>query len=135
MGYTYDAQAKYARSHAWVRLDGEFAVVGVSDYAQQRLSDVMWVEVSRPGTVITSGEPVGEIESVKASGDAYSPVSGEVIEVNEALGAQPDLINRDPYGQGWLAKLRLSSPTELMSLMDASAYEAFVLEEETTGGH
>lgn len=136
MGYTYDQRARYAHTHAWVRLEGELAVIGVSDYAQQRLSDVMWVELPRIGSVVASGDPIGVIESIKASGDAYSPISGEVVEANAALEAKPDLINQDPYGQAWLAKLRPSRPTELTELMDAPAYEAYVLlEEEKTGGH
>ena len=126
MGYTYDQRAKYAHTHAWVRLEGELAVIGVSDYAQQQLSDVMSVELPRIGSVVAAGDPIVAVESVKASGDAYSPISGEVVEVNTALEAKPDLINQDPYGQAWLAKLRPSRPTELTELMDAPAYEAFV---------
>jgi len=135
MGYTYDQRAKYAHTHAWVRLEGELAVIGVSDYAQQQLSDVMWVELPRIGFVVAAGDPIVAVESIKASGDAYSPISGEVVEVNTALEAKSDLINQDPYGQGWLAKLRPSRPTELTELMDAPAYEAFVVESEKTGGH
>ena len=135
MGYTYDQRAKYAHTHAWVRLEGELAVIGVSDYAQQQLSDVMWVELPRIGFVVAAGDPIVAVESVKASGDAYSPISGEVVEVNTALETKSDLINQDPYGQAWLAKLRPSRPMELAELMDAPAYEAFVVESETTGGH
>jgi glycine cleavage system H protein len=135
MGYTYDQRAKYARTHAWVRLEGELAVIGVSDYAQHQLSDVMSVELPRIGSVVAAGDPIVAVESIKASGDAYSPISGEVVEVNMALEARSDLINQDPYGRAWLAKLRPSRPTELTELMDAPAYEAFVVESETTGGH
>ena len=134
MGYTYDQRAKYAHTHAWVRLEGELAVIGVSDYAQQQLSDVMWVELPRIGFVVAAGDPIVVIESVKASGDAYSPISGEVVEVNMALEARSDLINQDPYGRAWLAKLRPSRPAELTELMDAPAYETFV-ENEKAGGH
>lgn len=135
MGYKYDLQARYANTHAWVRLEGELAVIGVSDYAQQQLSDVMWVELPRIGTIVASGDPIVAIESVKSSSDAYSPISGEVVEVNTALETKSDLINHDPHGQGWLAKLRPSRPEELAELMDAPAYEAFVLEEEKAGRH
>ncbi len=135
MGYQYDVVAKYSPTHAWVRLDGALAVVGVSDYAQKQLSDVMWVELPAVGATIAAGDSMAVIESVKASGDAYSPISGEVVEVNQALGARPELINQDPYGQAWLAKLRPARPDELAGLMDATAYEAFVLEEEQQGGH
>jgi glycine cleavage system H protein len=134
MGYTYDQRAKYAYTHAWVRLEGELAVIGVSDYAQQQLSDVMWVELPRIGSVVAAGDPIVAVESVKASGDAYSPISGEVVEVNTALETKSDLINQDPYGRAWLAKLRPSRPMELSALMDAPAYEAFV-ENEKAGGH
>jgi glycine cleavage system H protein len=135
MSYTYDPNAKYNQLHAWVRMDNDLAVVGVSDYAQQRMSDVMWVELPAVGAVLAQGDAVGFIESIKASGEAYSPVSGEVVEVNKALEAKPDLINQDPYGQAWLAKLRPTQPGQLNGLMNAEAYEAFVIEEEQTGGH
>jgi glycine cleavage system H protein len=135
MSYTYDLDAKYNKLHAWVKIDNGLAVVGVSDYAQQRLSDVMWVELPAIGAAIAQGDAVCYIESIKASGEAYSPISGEVVEVNSALTEKPDLINNDPYGQAWLAKLRPTRLEELAVLMDAGAYEAFVIEEEETGGH
>lgn len=135
MGYTFDSDAKYNKLHAWVRIDDGLAVVGISDYAQQRLSDVMWVEIPAVGAYINQGEAIGYVESIKASGEAYSPVSGEIVEVNPALAAAPDLINRDPYGQAWFAKLRLSRPEELAGLMNSEVYEAFVVEEEQAGGH
>ena len=123
------------RSHAWVRLDSQLAVIGVSDYAQKQLSDVMWVELPALGTVLAKGDVLSAIESIKASGEVYSPITGEVVEVNVALEATPDLINRDPYGEAWLAKLRPGGPAELDDLMDAHAYQAFVAEEDQTGGH
>ena len=135
MGYQYDLAAKYSRTHAWVRLDGALAVVGVSDYAQKQLSDVMWVELPKVGATVTAGDSIAVIESVKATDDAYSPISGEVVEVNPALEAKPELINQDPYGQAWLAKLRPAQPDELAQLMDARAYEDFVQEEVQQGGH
>jgi glycine cleavage system H protein len=135
MSYTYDFDAKYHKLHTWVRMENGLAVVGVSDYAQQRLSDVMWVELPAVGAAIAQGDAVCYIESIKSSGEAYSPVSGEVVEVNQELAATPDLINRDPYGQAWLAKLRPGRPDELAGLMNAESYEAFVTEEEQTGGH
>jgi glycine cleavage system H protein len=135
MSYTYDPDARYTRSHTWVRLDGQLAVIGVSDYAQKHLSDVMWVELPAPGTVLAEGDVLSEVESIKASGEVYAPVAGEVVEVNAALASTPDLINRDPYGEAWLAKVRPADAADLEDLMDVQAYEAFVVEEEQTGGH
>lgn len=135
MTYTYDSNARYHKLHTWVRMDGDLAVVGVSDYAQQRLSDVMWVELPAVGASLSQGDAVCFIESIKSSGEAYAPISGEVIEANRSLESKPDLLNQDPYGEAWVAKLRLTRPEELDGLMGAVAYEAFVAEEETTGGH
>jgi glycine cleavage system H protein len=135
MTYTYDLDARYHELHTWVRVDGDVAVVGVSDYAQQRLSDVMWVELPAVGASIAQGDAVCYIESIKSSGEAYAPISGEVVEVNRALEGKPDLLNRDPYGEAWVAKLRLSRPSELDGLMGPGAYEKFVTEEVETGGH
>ena len=135
MTYTYDSDARYHKLHTWVRLDGDAAVVGVSDYAQQRLSDVMWVELPAVGSVLRQGETLCFIESIKSSGEAYAPVSGEVIEVNGALESKSELVNRSPYGEGWIARVRLAHPEELEGLMAPTAYGAFVDEEERTGGH
>ncbi len=135
MSYIYELDAKYHKLHTWVRLEGELAVVGISDYAQQRLSDVMWVELPSVGAIVGQGEAVCYIESIKSSGEAYAPVSGEVVEVNSALATKPDLMNQDPYGQAWVAKLRPTHLEELAGLMGAEDYEAFVIEEEQTGGH
>lgn len=135
MGYQYDLAAKYSQTHAWVRLDGALAVVGVTDYAQKQLSDVMWVELPKVGAMVAAGDSMAVIESVKATDDAYSPVSGEVVEVNPVLEGKPELVNKDPFGQAWLAKVRLTQPAELDQLMDAAAYEAFVQEEVEKGGH
>jgi glycine cleavage system H protein len=135
MGYVYDPAVRYDGAHTWARLEGELVVVGVSDFAQKQMSDVMAVELPRIGTVVGRGDPICIIESVKSSSDAYSPIGGEVVAINTALEAKPDLINQDPYGLAWLAKLRPARAAELSELMDAGAYEAFVVEEETTGGH
>lgn len=135
MGYKYDPQAKYAKSHEWVRLEGNIAIVGVSDYAQHLLSDVVYVDLPEVGDTVTQGESLGTIESVKAAEDAYSPLSGEVLDVNTELENHPEWINEDPYGKAWLVRVRPSDLSELDTLMDATAYEAYVNEEEEKGAH
>lgn len=135
MSHIYDLDSRYHKLHTWVRLDGDLAVVGITDYAQERLSDVMWVELPAVGATVAQGEALCFIESIKSSGEAYAPISGEVIEVNPALTAKPDLMNRDPYGEAWVAKVRPARPEEFAGLMGAEAYEAYVIEEEQTGGH
>jgi len=130
-----DPQAKYARSHEWVRMEGEVAVIGVSDYAQHLLSDVVYVELPEAGDTITKGESFATVESVKAAEDAYAPISGEVVEVNTELEDNPEWVNVDPYGKAWMIKVAPSDLSELDDLMDASAYGAYVQEEEEKGGH
>ncbi len=135
MSYKYDPQAKYAKSHEWVRLEGNIAIIGVSDYAQHLLSDVVYVDLPEVGDTVTQGESLGTIESVKAAEDAYSPLSGEVLDVNTELENHPEWINEDPYGKAWLVRVRPSDLSELDNLMDAAAYEAYVNEEEEKGAH
>lgn len=135
MAYKFDAQARYAKSHEWVRVEGDVAVVGVSDYAQHLLSDIVYVELPEVGDTLTKGESMGTVESVKAAEDAIAPVSGEVSEVNTELEDNPEWVNEDPYGKAWLVKVTLSDESELADLMDATAYEAYVQEEEEKGGH
>ena len=135
MSYRYDAKAKYAKSHEWARMEGKIAVVGVSDYAQHLLSDVVYVDLPEVGDTVTKGESLGTVESVKAAEDAYSPISGEVVEINSDLEDHPEWVNEDPYGKAWLIKVKPSDPRELHDLMAAAAYEAFVAEEEEKGTH
>lgn len=135
MSYKIDPKARYAKSHEWVRLEGDVAVVGVSDYAQHLLSDVVYVELPEVGDVLTKGEELGTVESVKAAEAAYAPVSGEVLEVNTALEGTPEWVNEDPYGKAWLVKVALSDASELDDLMEAAVYEKYVQEEEEKGGH
>lgn len=135
MGYRFDSNAKYAKSHEWARLEGDIAVIGVSDYAQHLLSDVVYVELPEVGDTLTKGESLGTVESVKAAEDAYAPVSGEVVEVNTALEDNPEWVNEDPYGKAWLVKVIPSDLGELADLMDLATYEAYVAEEEEKGGH
>ncbi|PKO22502.1 MAG: glycine cleavage system protein H [Chloroflexi bacterium HGW-Chloroflexi-1] len=135
MSYKFDPQARYARTHEWARLEGKVAVIGISDYAQQALSDVVYVELPEVGDTVTKGESLGTVESVKAAEDANAPLSGEVIEVNTDLEDNPEWVNEDPFGKAWLIKIKPSDPDEWQSLMDVKAYEAYVAEEEEKGGH
>lgn len=118
-------QVKYTKSHEWVSVDGSgLATVGISDYAQGALGDVVFVDLPAVGTVAKATGEIAVVESVKAASDIYSPVSGEVVEVNTALQGSPDLINSSPLGEGWLYRLKLSDPTELDGLLDETAYAA-----------
>jgi glycine cleavage system H protein len=135
MSYQFDPQARYARTHEWARLEGKVAVVGVSDYAQHLLSDVVYVELPEVGDTVTKGESLGTVESVKAAEDAYAPLSGEVVEANNELEDNPEWINQDPYGKAWMIKVAPSDLSELDNLMDAAAYEKYVQEEEEKGAH
>lgn len=116
---------KYARSDEWVRIEGDTATIGISDYAQDQLNDIVFVELPEVGAVIEKGGSAGVVESVKAASDLYAPVGGTVVAVNNALESEPELINADPYGKGWIVKLRLSGETALDDLMDAEAYAAY----------
>ena len=135
MSYKVDAEAKYAKSHEWVRMEGEVAVVGVSDYAQHLLSDVVYVELPEVGDMLTKSESFGTVESVKAAEDVYAPLSGEVLEINADLENNSEWVNEDPFGNAWLLRLAPSDVGEMDDLMNATAYEAFVAEEEAKGGH
>ena len=117
---------KYSKDHEWVRMEGDIATVGISDYAQEQLGDVVYVELPEAGRTVAQNEEAAVVESVKAASKVYAPVSGEVVEVNQALEDDPALVNGDPTGEGWFLKLRLSAPGELDGLMDEAAYADFV---------
>jgi glycine cleavage system H protein len=121
----YPADLKYAKSDEWVRLEGDIATLGVSDYAQDALNDLVYVEFKPVGTTLAAGDAVGEVESVKAASSIYSPVAGEIVEVNSALESTPETVNSDPYGAGWMVKIKVSDPAPLNDLMDADAYKAY----------
>jgi glycine cleavage system H protein len=125
-----DPEARYAESHEWARWDGDEVVCGITDHAQESLSDVVYVELPEEGDVLEKGESFGVVESVKAASDLYLPMGGEVTAVNEDLEDTPELVNKDPYGSGWMVRFRPSDPSEFDELMDTGAYEAFVEEEE-----
>ncbi len=135
MSYKFDSKARYAKSHEWARIEGKIAVIGISDYAQHLLSDIVYVELPEVGDTVTAGESLGTVESVKAAEDAYAPISGEVVEVNSALENNPEWVNEDPFGKAWLIKVAPTDLAELDGLMDVTAYEKYVAEEEEKGGH
>jgi glycine cleavage system H protein len=115
---------RYTKEHEWVRVEGDTATVGITEYAQGELGDVVFVELPEVGRKLTQGQTFGVVESVKAASDLYAPVSGEVIEVNGALGDAPDLVNKEPFTGGWMMKIRPSDAAELNKLLDAAGYEA-----------
>jgi glycine cleavage system H protein len=122
-------EARFTKDHEWVRLDGDVAVIGITDYAQAQLGDVVYVELPEIGRRIEQGKEAAIVESVKAASDVYAPVSGEVVEANEALAADPAKVNADPMGEGWFLKLRLADANELDALMDEAAYRRFIEEQ------
>ncbi len=120
---------KYTKEHEWVRLDGETATVGITDHAQDSLGDVVYVELPEEGAALTKGESFGVVESVKAVSDLYAPLSGDVVEANAAIVDSPEVINEDPYGEGWMVKVEVGDSGDLDDLLDADEYEKFVEEE------
>ena len=114
---------KYTAEHEWLRMEGEHAVVGVTDYAQQQLGDIVYIGLPEVGDTIEPGTSIGELESTKSVSDLYAPVAGVVAERNDALEQTPELVNSDPYGEGWLIKITLADPGSLDGLLDAAAYE------------
>jgi glycine cleavage system H protein len=120
---------RFTRDHEWVRLDGDLAIVGITDYAQSQLGDVVYVELPEIGHRVEKGKEAAVVESVKAASEVYAPVSGEVAEINEMLTTEPATVNADPMGDGWFIKLRLDDPKELDSLMDEEGYKRFIEEQ------
>jgi len=117
---------KYTKDHEWLMIDGDTGTCGITDYAQGELGDVVFVELPAVGKVVKQHESLGTIEAVKAVSDIYAPVSGSVVEVNEALSKTAELVNKDPYGKGWMVKIKLSNPSELAGLLGAAAYKSLV---------
>ena len=120
----FDPRCLYLESHEWIRVEGDEGVIGISDYAQAELNDVVFVELPEVGDALEKGEEFGTVESVKAASEMYSPASGEVIAVNEALEDSPDLVNSDPFNGGWMLRIKLMSRQELEGLLDVEAYKA-----------
>jgi glycine cleavage system H protein len=117
---------KYTKGHEWIRLDGDVAYVGISDYAQGELGDIVFVEIETVGDTLDKGEAFGTIEAVKTVSDVYMPVSGEVLEANPVLEDTPEVVNKDPYGEGWMIRISVKDPSELDDLMDAEAYKKMI---------
>lgn len=124
---------KYTKEHEWARVEGNTAVVGITDYAQEKLGSIVFVELPASGKTFKKGETLVTVDSVKAVAEVYAPLSGPVEETNESLKDSPESINQDPYGRGWMVKLKITNPGELGSLMSPEAYEGFVAQEEAKG--
>jgi glycine cleavage system H protein len=122
----FPTDLKYTKEHEWVRIEGNVGVVGITDYAQGELGDVVFVELPAKGRTVKAGDTFGTIEAVKAVSDLYAPVSGEVLEVNAALAANSELVNKEPYGGGWMLKIKIAEAGELSGLLDAAAYRALI---------
>jgi glycine cleavage system H protein len=120
----YPQELRYTREHEWIRQEGDRGVVGITQFAQEQLGDVVFVELPKVGTTVERGKPFGVVESVKTASDLYAPVSGEVLTVNDALVDRPELVNQQPYGEGWMIELRLTEPAQLHDLLSAEQYEA-----------
>ncbi len=120
------AELKYTKEHEWIRVEGEEAVVGITDYAQTQLGDIVFVECETVGDDLEAGDTFGTIEAVKTVSDLYLPVGGEVLEFNEGLEDEPELVNKDPYGKGWIVKIKINDETELDGLLSADAYKALI---------
>lgn len=120
------AELKYTKDHEWVRVEGDVAVVGITDFAQSELGDIVFVDIQTEGETLSKGEVFGTIEAVKTVADAYMPVSGEVVEVNSELDGAPEKVNSDPYGEGWMVKIKVSDASEFDNLLSASQYEEII---------
>ena len=120
------AQLKYTTDHEWVRIEGDMAFIGITDYAQGELGEIVYVDVPTEGETVAAGEVFGSIEAVKTVADLLMPIEGDVVELNAALEDQPELVNNDPYGEGWIIKVKMADPAKAEALMDAAAYNSFL---------
>ena len=124
----FPTNVKYTSEHEWIRMEGDVAYVGITDYAQEQLGDIVFVDIQTEGETLAAGDAFGTIEVVKTISDLFMPVAGEVLEQNEALADQPELVNKDPYGEGWLITVKPAADADFDSLLDADAYKALVNE-------
>ncbi|WP_300699704.1 glycine cleavage system protein GcvH [Bacteroides sp.] len=122
----FPKDVKYTKEHEWIRLEGDVAYVGITDYAQEQLGDIVFVDIQAEGETLAADEVFGTIEVVKTISDLFLPVAGEILEQNEALADQPELVNKDPYGEGWLIKMKPDAASDLDNLLDAEAYKALI---------
>ena len=120
------ATLKYSKDHEWIKVEGDTAIIGITDHAQNELGDIVFVEVETVGETLEANEKFGTIEAVKTVSDLFLPVNGDIIDFNEELDAEPELINSDPYGKGWIIKLKMSNPADVDELLDADAYKDFI---------
>ncbi|MCW5981344.1 MAG: glycine cleavage system protein GcvH [Bryobacteraceae bacterium] len=126
----YPDNYRYSKEHEWIVVDGEIATIGITDYAQQELGDIVYVDLPRPGDSVAAGKSMGSVESVKAVSDVYSPVTGEVVESNAALTDSPEKVNQDPHGEAWMVKVKLFAPDEVNSLMTVADYKEYLAGKE-----
>ncbi len=126
----YPSDFRYTKEHEWIKVTGDTGTVGITDYAQHELGDVVFVELPKVGAKFNASQSFGTVESVKAVSEIYSPASGDVVETNTALADAPETINQDPHGAAWMIKIRLTNPKELSNLMDAAAYQAYIVEKQ-----
>ena len=117
---------RYTNEHEWIRVEGEEAYVGITDYAQSELGEIVFIDINTEGEIVAQGDVFGSVEAVKTVSDLNMPVEGEVLEINETINDQPELVNNDPYGEGWMIKIRVINPAELNSLLDAEGYQALI---------
>jgi glycine cleavage system H protein len=122
----YPENYRYTKEHEWVRLEGDIGTVGITFHAQKELGDIVYADLPKPGTLVERGKAMGSVESVKAVSEIYSPVSGQVVEVNETLAAAPEKLNQDPHGEAWLVKIKVSAPSEIDALLSAADYQSYV---------
>ncbi|RYF85691.1 MAG: glycine cleavage system protein GcvH [Chitinophagaceae bacterium] len=122
----YPDNLRYTKEHEWIKVEGDIATIGITDFAQQELGDIVYVEIETVGQDLNAGDVFGTVEAVKTVSDLYLPVAGSIVEVNPALNSSPELVNTDPYGGGWMVKMKLANPTDTDSLMDAAAYNQLV---------
>lgn len=123
---TYPENYRYTKEHEWVSAEGDTGTVGITYHAQSELGDIVYVDLPKVGAMVETGKSFGSVESVKAVSDIYSPVSGEVIEINTLLGEAPEKLNEDPHGAAWLVKIRLADPSQVSALLDAAAYQSYI---------
>ena len=120
-------ELKYTITHEWLKIDGDTAIMGITDYAQKELSDIVYVDLPETGKILSQGDVLGTIEAVKAVSDFYTPISGTILESNQDLKATPDLVNKEPYGKGWMVKIKIANASETSALLDADAYEKTIV--------
>ncbi|MFT5617575.1 MAG: glycine cleavage system H protein [Arenicella sp.] len=120
------ANLKYTKDHEWIRVEGEFAYIGVTDFAQKELGDIVFVEITEDGETVESGDVFGSVEAVKTVSDLFMPMTAEIVEVNEELEGEPELVNSDPYGKGWMVKVKLPADADLSELLDSASYESLI---------